>query len=334
MSLTKLVQLRVAAELAKGEADDACLDTRLDTRLAFRLADAVASEPLLLSGLVRCANLTLALRALWEGLAVHAWRDEQLAEFERDLAQENLIADAQTVLRGERNLYLLPLLHKEKTSFLLQTSEETPPLKLALHVPWLVPEGWFDAARAADARYYQQLIDAFSPQARLVHPAAIRKAVHDFTAQLEAPRPEAAYTFLKPEQTSSALQKMLVTQGWLHLARIAISLERSHLVQGHYPATLEEIPAALRPAGGWPLDPASGTPPHYAAKPDAGQFFLYYEGWNGHDDGGVMAWKSSSPAAGAPDFEQGDLCWPTPAPTPLTSPPPARARCGSRYWSP
>jgi hypothetical protein len=80
-------------------------------------------------------------------------------------------------------------------------------------------------------------------------------------------------------------------------AQIACALERYHLANGEYPATLD----ALTPQfiENIPHDIIGGDPLNYRATFD-GKFLLYSVGWNEKDDGGKD---------GGTDFTKADWVW-------------------------
>src|SRR5262249_35894034 len=71
-SLCQILQLRASAELSLGQADDALNDIQL----MFCLTDATRDEPILITQLVRIAELQLALQPLAEGMGT--WSEPQL----------------------------------------------------------------------------------------------------------------------------------------------------------------------------------------------------------------------------------------------------------------
>ncbi|HLK98336.1 MAG TPA: hypothetical protein VK364_11260, partial [Hymenobacter sp.] len=87
-------------------------------------------------------------------------------------------------------------------------------------------------------------------------------------------------------------------------------LERHRLRHGQYPEVLGALDPAIRPGGEKiPHDPATGRPPHYTLD-YAGNYKLYFDGWNGTDDAGQRGWKNHRPTQA--DITQGDWLWPQP----------------------
>ncbi len=94
---SQFLQLRAIAELQNGQSEQA-FD---DVKLSLRLADAVRTEPFIITHLVRLAILQIALQPIWEGLAEHRWSDAQLAALEAELAKLDFLADYEFTVRSE-----------------------------------------------------------------------------------------------------------------------------------------------------------------------------------------------------------------------------------------
>ncbi len=96
--LAGLYSLRASAALGVG---DSALALR-DLETLHRLQRALQPEPLLLSELMRITIMAEFRQPLWEGLTQHIWTAEQLQGIQVMLEENNLLADHQRVLRGER----------------------------------------------------------------------------------------------------------------------------------------------------------------------------------------------------------------------------------------
>src|SRR5262249_45165098 len=80
-NLADVLQLRSAAKLNLGDV----AASRGDVEFVLRLADAVASGPGLYSFRIRKLVLLDAMQVIWEGLARHAWSDDDLQLFKHQL---------------------------------------------------------------------------------------------------------------------------------------------------------------------------------------------------------------------------------------------------------
>jgi hypothetical protein len=94
----RILTARSAAELALHQTPQAFSDVML----MLRLADALKSEPFLISQLVRVAGLQMTMQVIWEGFAGRQWSDEQLRALQARLGEFNLLEDLRRSLEAER----------------------------------------------------------------------------------------------------------------------------------------------------------------------------------------------------------------------------------------
>jgi hypothetical protein len=104
--------------------------------------------------------------------------------------------------------------------------------------------------------------------------------------------------WIKPSQSTSK------NQTTVHLARIAIALERHFLAHKQYPETLDAlVPQFIAKL---PHDVINGQPLKYR-RTQTGGFILYSVGWNEKDDGGTVVMTSGkTPSV---DMAKGDWVW-------------------------
>lgn len=306
--LAQFTALRAQAELAANRPDEAFEDALL----TLRLVEALETEPLLISQLIRIASLEHAMLPLWTGLVRpqwatwHHWTEAQLATFEKRLAGANFVASHQLALRGERNLGILPgldLLRKDAAAYRAAIAGGS--------LSRFTPDAFFDHSKVVSARFLTEAIRGVDPVARRFDPRVpddIERRIVELKRNFWV-HPYSILAGLLIPTVSKTAERSAFAQSTVDLARVAIALERHRLKHGAYPATLEAIDAAFVPAGGIPRDVISGGPLHYAPTAD-GRFQLYAVGWNGKDDGGSVVWKDK--AQTQVDFTQGDWVWPQP----------------------
>jgi hypothetical protein len=313
---SQLLQLRAIAELQNGESEKA-LD---DVQLSLRPAEAIRTEPLIITHLVRLAILQIAFQPIWEGLAEHRWSDAQLAALDAELAQLDFLADYEFTVRSEPafHIRLIDYLEQKRSRYqefvsmfgnMNQQDIELANSFSAALMFYLAPKGWFDQNKISlvqrrqkwDAPIVDDPQQTVSPKLVLASEAAQSKMTFspfNFFARLEG--------FL-----DNYAEKVARGQTAVNLARVAIALERFRLAHGEFP----EAVAALAPQflEKIPHDIIGGQPLLYR-RTDDGQFVLYSVGWNETDDSGVVVTK----AAGATerrsetpnmDFKQGDWVW-------------------------
>lgn len=313
-SLANYLRLRVAALLAEGQTDAALTDTLL----AFRLNEAIRSEPLLISQLVRIGAFHVNLTPVWEGLASHRWTEAQLLTLERELAKADFLADYQTGMNGERyfSIWSMDFIRRSGDANALFEYPETDANNSDLGAQFLnttgrilfrlAPAGWFDQNKLSLGRmhveYIRPMIDA---QKQLARPAVSQKA----TAAIAAfrPTPYNLFAGMLLPALDKAAQKSATAQTYLNLARVAIALERYRLAQGQFPESLDAI--APKFIANLPHDIITGQPLKYR-RTDDGNFILYSVGWNETDDGGAVGLNKDGKNV---DFKKGDWVWRYPA---------------------
>lgn len=316
----QLLQLRAIAELQNGESEKA-FD---DVKLSLRLADAIRTEPFIITHLVRIAIVQITLQPVWEGLAEHRWSDAQLAALDAELAKVNFLADYEFTVRSEPafHIKLIDYLEQKRSRYQefasLFSNNNQHDAELLNNVPAMVifhlmPKGWFDQNKITLVQRRQNwdapLVDdpqqTVSPKMVLAVKAAQSKMTYspfNYFAWLEG--------FL-----DNYAQKVAREQTAVNLARVAIALERFRLAHGEFPDEL----AALAPQflEKIPHDVIGGQPLHYR-RSDDGQFVLYSVGWNETDDGGMVEPNAvgvtdRKSETSTWDFKQGDWVWRYPA---------------------
>lgn len=310
-----MLRLRALAELQNGQSEKA-LD---DVILMFRLAEAIRTEPFLISDLVRIAMSSILSQPIYEGLARHQWSDAQLVALEAELAKLNFLADYQFVMRGERAMGCKAIdyigekdslkRYGELSSDLSDNDDATTAgqlkgfLKAASLL--LMPRGWFDQNKLFLARRDQLwIMGGVDSEKHLASPQKFNAAKQAFSDMNKYPaRP---WNFLAKEFSAAlggAGRKAAREQISVDLARTAIALERYRLAHGEFPESLDAL--APQFIASVPHDVIGGEPLKYRREAD-GQFVLYSIGWNEKDDGGVTI---IPPGGSQPKFEEGDWVW-------------------------
>jgi hypothetical protein len=267
-----LFQVRACASLAVGRNDDAAEDVltglRL-VRLAQQLPDARST--------VRVQVLLMrSLQPLWEGLNQQAWTEPQLASFQRELAGFNLLADYTNAIRRVvvANIEVWRAIPDGNNSY--------------ISFPALDPGGaaWQFQPRAW---WFDSCIQ-------------LHNAGQHALAQVDVVtgrfQPGRNWSDLQGLPLDSPSQELLQPFSWwwwganpgsvafaqtsVNQAIIACALERFHLLNGDYPATLERlVPAFLDSI---PHDAVLGRPIIYQPPEAGSRLILRGVGPNGIDD--------------------------------------------------
>jgi hypothetical protein len=308
--ICQMLRLRAAAELELGQTSPAARDVDL----MIYLTDCVKSEPVLISQLVREANLQLTVQVIWQGLAEHKWEDAQLQAWQIRLQQFDFFGDLNLSLRAERawgNRIIDWVKNDQNRAdfYNALTNPESGAENLDASLYGLCPRGWFDLEKLNYNRLFEDFgFTTFNPQSRRFNPTEdaenAKRLEESLSGGLGVIVSHRLFARLLLPALAKVRQKFGFAQSTADLAIVACALERFHVATGHYPESLNAL--SPRFLDRIPNDVVSGAPLKYR-RLDQGKFLLYSVGWNEKDDGGVVAMtRGKSPAA---DLAQGDWVW-------------------------
>ncbi|MFZ2640035.1 MAG: hypothetical protein WA117_03530 [Verrucomicrobiia bacterium] len=309
--ICSVVQLRALAKLASGQTDSA-LD---DVNFMFYLSDSMKNEPMLISLLVRMANLNMAVQVIWEGLVDHRWSDAQLQALQARLQSSDLLADYKRALQGERagfgnrTIEYLIKASNRNALFAIMDGQESLVRNMMLGS---IPRGWIRMEQLNYNRIFEDTIfPTFDVAAKRVHPKIIIKNTEAFGDSVKIPfqavcQHRVLLHLLCPAVDACSLRSSNA-QTMVDEAMTACALERHRLANSQFPEELDAL--VPRFMATLPHDIITGEPLKYRKNGDG--FVLYSVGWNEKDDGGVpgMVHDKSSRA----DLQQGDWVWQCPA---------------------
>ena len=276
--LSRVMSLHAEAEMVLGRTDQALKDMNV----MFRIDDGLKEEPLLLSQLVRIADVTVLLGP------VHRWSEAQLQVLEERLQKTDLIASTVQALYGERDICNNP----------------------KFDLGYMPLRGWDWLERLNVYRAFQESVfPRIDQAAREINPSvnhsidlAFQKTYggKGFSAVLHH---NIMATMMIPALVKVP-QKAALAQSGVDMAMLACALERYRLARGQYPEDLNALVPGF--AAVLPHDIINGQPLKYR-RTDNGRFLLYSVGWNEKDDGGVVALTKDNPPR--QDNLQGDWVW-------------------------
>jgi len=307
-----VVQLRALARLASGQTD-AAFD---DVNFMFYLSDSMKNEPVLVSLLVRVANLNMTVQVVWEGLIDHRWSDAQLQALQTRLQSFDILADYKQTLQGERAGFgngTIEFLIKSPNRDALFAMTDGQSSLLGRMILGLVPRGWFRMEQLNYNRVFDSMFfPTFDAATKRVYPrtmAANSEALNKSTRnRFRVVFQHRVLVALLCPALDACLLRLSNAQTMVDEAMIACALERHRLANGQFPETLDAL--APRFVATVPHDIISGEPLKYR-RTDDGQFVLYSVGWNEKDDGGVPSMTNDKPPR--TDLKQGDWVWRYPA---------------------
>ena len=317
IKLTKIINLHALVALHESKSDVA-LD---DDLLVLKINTGVRREPLLVSGLVAAGSVSIQLGSIWEALGMHALSDSQLAELQQQLQRIDYLSDYQLCLRGEATGFFVQTNdymreHRRSASDVIFTiispnndpfAENNKPTFWGILTGWLLPNGWFDMAKARGVTlYFRAARSVVDTNAHLVYPEMTNGIKQQVDSLNRFYFPDLMLRIAAPPVIGS-IEAFAQVQSRIDAATIACALERYRLAHGSYPESLDKL-SPYAPQG-LPLDLMNGEPYHYKLLPD-GNYLLYSVGWNQIDDGGKVAYQPGD--SNVLDREQGDWVWPNP----------------------
>lgn len=296
------LQLRCAAHLAAGETDAAFADATN----AINVAELMREEPLLISQLVRYAQLHIAVNTLWQGLAQHRWSDSQLESLQRRLADVDCLSGLVLSFEGERAGAIVGMERLIHDPQFYDNFMGEPPLIVRLLR--IVPRSVLRQNQTTLAHYQSTALAALRAGISNAPQTGLLAVVQSRDSKLEhvIPQTYSPYTVMMAmlaPATGKAINKTARVQTVVQLAIVACALERYRLAHGEFPERLDQLAPRFSPSV--PLDPMINQPFHYT-RTDDGWFQLYSVGLNGTDDGGVMFSGEKG------DKEEKDWPWPVP----------------------
>ena len=288
-----------------------------DLRALHRLAGGLEDDGVLVGMMIRTAILGLELQPFWEGWAADRWSDEELAAFQQEFAQVDLLAEVRRTLQAERASVhadvLDPKNRADVQAMFLPDCPWRAPVAEGLwnkgreQVMRFIPRGWI----CQNVVYYDRRMEQSMPASLSARPPFVSPRELEAIPARGGPGLYTQLAAVAVPNSAKALKTVVFVQTQLNQARIVCALERFRHAQRRYPETFAELrPTYLEQA---PADLIDGQPLHYRPTPD-GKFLLYSVGWNEQDDGGVI----EPGPAGASQLQsaQGDWCWAFPAPEP------------------
>jgi hypothetical protein len=272
--------------------------------------------------------MNMVLQPVWQGLVDHQWSDTQLAGIEKELAEFDFLSDYQYFVRcvcarqiEDINFFEHIRYHEYWAQLVFSGDQFDHPLWDRIFsgdaLGCFIPKGWFYENDVAVARLIRLALRTDAEVDKQIITSEITKRYGEARTNCHdhlSPYNIAAWG--SPDLGRKA-PEYAFAQSSLDQARIACALERHRLATGEYPATLDAlIPRFMDKL---PHDIINGQPLHYR-RTENGRFLLYSVGWNGTDDGGIVARQKKTeysyekaPDGKAPlDKSSGDWVWPNP----------------------
>jgi hypothetical protein len=309
----QVLQLRASASLALGRTDDALQDLVL----MFYLIDTTRDEPIIISQLVRMAEIQLAFQPLAEGMG--QWSQSQLRELQQHLQHFDFCADVRHSLQAERVLFgggeidYVRRSHNKIRVFnefdrFGESNGSTDFLPAGILFA-TAPSGWLDLEELNLSRIYDQyLLPIIDLTNRVIKPDAVVEAETGIAKATQGTSSSRVFhhkffAALMLPALSKVSEKTAYAQTAVDTASVACALERYRLARGQLPDSLERLLPDFMTA--LPHDIINGKPLLYRPSTIGGHYLLYSVGWNQTDEGGVVHNNKS----GETDQNKGDWVW-------------------------
>ena len=308
---SQILQLRASAELALGKTDEAFADELL----MIKVVNATRSEPIVISQLVRMAEMQMLLQPLAEGMG--KWSEPQLHRLQEQLQKFDFLQDGWSALTAERVLFgggVIEYIRRSPTKHLVgdvlggSEGDSGAGVWSIAQVATFAPQGWFYLEELNHSRLFEKyLLPVIDLTNHVIRPSDVNRSQEELTAKLSG-TPAARlirhtlFASLLMPSMSRFSQKAAFAQAAANAAVLACALERFRILHGSFPNSLSDLVPQLLPE--LPHDVINGKPLTYELNP-AGGYLLYSVGWNETDDGGKIKQNKS----GVVDQNEGDWVW-------------------------
>ena len=263
----------------------------------LRIHQAMATEPLVISAMLRNMLLTQLAPVVRDGLADERWAYAELRALEKDLAGLALLDELQTALSSDRGFcnqelqrfadagaqervnIIVPLWYQPRSGF----------EKFRSRILWrLYPDGWVFQNMVKASEYYDMVLRPYQAGTKTKPVTSIpqRKLGGQWLNSIGANSglKQLYYIFVGHLIVNDIAERdCLATHTMLQQARLACALERFRQAKGAFPAELGALVPDYLPA--MPVDVCDGNPLRYRRNGD-GSYDLWSIGWDRKDDGG------------------------------------------------
>lgn len=308
-TLAQTLAQNAQCELLLGRPEAALRELSLVQALCGILQAKPSGKPMtLVAAMIQVAIVRLHVGVVADGLRLEVWREPQLAAFQEQFRQINLLPFVAAAFETERAslCHVFETLTPEQSLSLYGQSSAglgsrvKDPLFLFLS---LAPRGWIYQNMASVATWEQGELSAFDGAKCILFPHNADAVSREWSAERGRFSPK---TFLACNMLPNfirAIQEAARAQTLANEALVACALERYRQAHGKYAQRLETLsPGLLEKI---PMDIIGGRPLKYRLL-DGNKFLFYSIGWNEKDDGGVPGSRDINRF----DVDQGDWVWP------------------------
>ncbi len=235
LNLGQVMTLRVNAELAAGQNENAAQDLVANLRFGRLLA----GGPTLTSALIGIAIIGEGTESLRMGLERSQWTDAQLHEIQDELRRADFIAwQRRGFIIAE---WRMPSLTKKPLASIRWDEKDTLTSKIITFLDLQIPKGWWYQNLLVHDRYFQSLLPAFQPEAHYFDAEIARQAWDQWLQAYPASSPYTYWGKYTTVNLSSLALEGAIDQIQTDQTLAACALERYRLANGKFPEKLDAL---------------------------------------------------------------------------------------------
>jgi hypothetical protein len=265
--------------------------------LRHMLEDSPSGKPMtLLAAMINVSVAGLYVDAIGDGFRLHAWREEDLADLEKQLSEMNVMIPVAGAFQSEP----AATTHVFETVPISQILASVNSEKVSEgNLLRIAPQGWVFQNMAQQSPFFYDRAKGLDAVRESVSPAAFRQTMERVDEFLSHKTPFNVLARIAIPNFLKAIQNTARTQNSLNEARVACALERYKLAHGQYPDSLDAlVPQFIEKI---PSDVINAGELKYRRNNDG--FVLYSVGWDEKDDGGdTMVMKDGRTDPASPDW--------------------------------
>jgi hypothetical protein len=307
-ALAQTLAQRAQCDFLLGRSGPALHEIALIQNVCRILEKPPTGKPMtLVEAMINVAISGLYAATVADGFRFHAWRQPQLTALQAQIQTINLPPFVFEAFRDQIVASARDLEITDPSELQQWFSSHGQPARIIFWEKlessdfWfltLAPRGWYDQNMAVAANLQQKTLAGFDLPNNLILPGKFEEEQHVVESILHHWSPWNWWAAIAVPNTVKATQTTAYNQTLVNEAQIVCALERYHLANGEYPATLDVLmPQFIEKL---PHDIIGGQPLHYH-RTDDGKFLLYSVGWNEKDDGGLPGTLA--------DVTKGDWVW-------------------------
>jgi hypothetical protein len=263
------------------QPDKAVNELALLHDLRHMLEASPSGKPMtLVAAMINVAVAGLYVEAIGDGFRLHAWREGELVDLEKQLSEMNVTIPVAEAFQSEPAATTHVLETVPISQILASVNSEKVSEGNILRI---APRGWVYQNMAQQSPFFYDRAKGLDPVGESVSPAVFRQTMARVDKFLSRKTPFNVFARIAIPNFVKAIQTTARNQNSVNEARVACALERYKLAHGQYPDSLDAlVPQFIEKI---PHDVINAGELKYHRSNDG--FILYSVGWDEKDDGGA-----------------------------------------------